>query len=98
MKGLAFDPIKFLELGNLPATDQNRLRPQILRHMAFYLIQIFLENLNEKDFIEVEKLTSKVKSYGEVTALISRYNPDFSNQKLEYLKSYKDQFDIRLFF
>jgi len=98
MDNLVFDPIKFLELGNLPIADQDRLRPQILRHMAFYLIQIFLNNLGPKEFDEIEKLTINIKSYEEVIDLISYYNPDFPSQKRKYLENYKNEFDVRLFF
>lgn len=91
-----FDPIQFLNLGNLPKERQEVVLPKIWQHMAYYLITRFLEELPEDQYLEVEKKSKEVKSYTEVEALIAQYMPDFEERKLRWLEEYKNKFDINL--
>ena len=93
-----FDPVKFLNLDYLPQPDQDRLRPEIIRRMAHYLICSVLSKLPAAQFNQLEAEISKYSSPDEVFNLIKSLDPDFENHKLDYLNSFKQEFNLKSYY
>lgn len=92
-----FDPIDFLNLTNLPKDQQEKLRIELFKDVAKYLLTRFVEELNEVQAMEIESKKDKIKTFEEVLKIIASYNPGFELKKIDYLNEYKKSFNLEEF-
>lgn len=92
-----FDPIEFLELSILSESQKERLRVELYKDMAQYLLDQFIATLKDEQLQEVEGLLPNVKNYDDVMEIIRKYNRNFESLKIMYLKKYKKEFRLQKF-
>jgi hypothetical protein len=89
---MQFDPITFLELTTYPKEKEAELRQELYQRMAQFLIEKFVEGLEEGPLDELQKKLDKAKTPQQAIELIEKFDPSFSQKKLAYLEMYKKQF------
>lgn len=92
-----FDPIDFLGLTNLTKDEQEFLRPKIYINMVQFLINEFLESLNEDEIYKLGNEVKQIKTYEDSILIFNKYDPNFNEKKGKYLQKYKENFDLENF-
>lgn len=89
----SFDPLAFLAITVEP-TQADRWRHALWQELAAFMLEQFVNSLNDEELEEVERVLPYITEYDLALRLIRHYRPNFDQLKSTYLETYKAGFNV----